>query len=116
MSTNEMEILRPMFERIIREEVRKGLKSQGKRHRFTEIFVDPASGQLSCSRVGLFLLVAVLFPASLVLQALGFNLGQAWTSFVALAGTLAGIYGLNSAARVWRNGDRLPGNGDLVND
>ena len=70
--------------------------------------MDPASGQLSCSRVGMFLLVAVLFPASLVLQALGFNLGQAWSSFVALAGTLAGVYGLNSASRVLRNGQ----NGD----
>jgi hypothetical protein len=103
MSTNEMEVLRPMFERIIREEVREALKKE-ERHRITEIFVDPASGQLSCSRVGMFLVTAVLFPVSLVLQALGFNLGQAWTSFVALAGTLAGIYGLNSAARVWRNG------------
>lgn len=102
MSTNELEILRPMFERIIREEVREALKKE-ERHRFMEIFVDPASGQLSCSRVGMFLVVAVLFPASLVLQALGFNLGQAWTSFVALAGTLAGVYGLNSAARVWQN-------------
>jgi len=102
----EMSELKGLFERIIREEVQKGLKSQGMRHRLTEIFVDPASGQLSCSRVGMFLVVAVLFPASLVLQALGFNLGQAWNSFVALAGTLAGIYGLNSAARVWRNGHK----------
>ncbi|MDI6854382.1 MAG: hypothetical protein QME75_12355 [Deltaproteobacteria bacterium] len=102
--SNELEALRPMFERIIREEVQKGLKTQGVRHRFIEVFVDPASGQLSCSRVGIFLVVAVLFPASLALQALGFDLGQAWTSFVALAGTLAGVYGLNSAARVWRNG------------
>ena len=107
MSTNELEVLRPMFERIIREEVREALKKE-ERHRITEVFVDPASGQLSCSRVGMFLVVAVLFPASLALQALGFNLGQAWTSFVALAGTLAGIYGLNSAARVWRNGDHKP--------
>jgi hypothetical protein len=103
---SEMDVLKPMLERIIREEVHQGLKSEGKRHRFTEIFVDPASGHLSCSRVGMFLVVAVLFPASLVLQAAGFDLGQAWTSFVALAGTLAGIYGLNSAARVWRNGQR----------
>lgn len=103
MSTNELEVLRPMFERIIREEVREALKKE-ERHRITEIFVDPASGQLSCSRVGMFLVAAVLFPASLALQAAGFDLGQAWTSFVALAGTLAGVYGLNSAARVWRNG------------
>ena len=102
--SSEMDALKPMFERIIREEVRQGLKAEGKRHRLTEIFVDPASNQLSCSRVGMFLVVAVLFPASLVLQAAGYDLGQAWTSFVALAGTLAGIYGLNSAARVWRNG------------
>ena len=78
------------------------------RYKFIEIFIDPSSGQLYCSRVGMFLVTAVLFPASLILQALGFNLGQAWTSFVALAATLAGIYGLNSAARVWRNGQ----NGD----
>ena len=69
--------------------------------------MDPASGQLSCSRVGMFILVAVLFPASLVLQVMGFNLGQAWSSFVALAGTLAGIYGLNSAARVFNSFPRL---------
>jgi hypothetical protein len=100
---SEMDVLKPMLERIIREEVQKGLKSQGTRHRFSEVFVDPASGHLSCSRVGMFLVVAVLFPASLVLQAAGFDLGQSWTSFVALAGTLAGVYGLNSAARVWHN-------------
>ena len=105
MNTNEFDGLRSLFERIIREEVRQGLKAEGKRHRLVEVFVDPASGQLSCSRVGMFLVVAVLFPASLVLQAAGFDLGQAWTSLVALAGTLAGVYGLNSAARVWRNGN-----------
>jgi hypothetical protein len=64
MSTNEMEVLRPMFERIIREEVREALKKE-ERHRITEIFVDPASGQLSCSRVGMFLVTAVLFPGQL---------------------------------------------------
>lgn len=101
MSTNEMEVLRPLFERIIREEVREALKKE-ERHRFTELFLDPSSGQLSCSRVGMFLVTAVLFPAALALQAAGFDLGPAWTSFVALAGTLAGVYGLNSAARVWR--------------
>ena len=102
MSTNELEGSISMPDPGIREEVQQAPKRED-RHRFTEIFVDPASGQLSCSRVGMFILVAVLFPASLVLQVMGFNLGQAWTSFVALAGTLAGIYGLNSAARVWRN-------------
>jgi len=51
-------------------------------------------------------LALVVFRIGLVPQALSFDLGQAWTSFVALAGTLAGIYGLNSAARVWRNGHR----------
>lgn len=108
---SEFEALQPMFERIIREEVAKGLQSQGVRHRFTEILVDPESGNLSCSRLGMFLVVAVLFPASLALQALGFDLGAAWSSFVALAGTLAGVYGLNSAARVWRNGRHGPGAG-----
>jgi len=102
MSTNEPEVPNSMPNPIILEEVQQAPKREG-RHRLTEVFVDPASGQLSCSRVGMFLVVAVLFPASLVLQVLGFNLGQAWTSFVALAGTLASIYGLNSAARVWRN-------------
>ncbi|MCL6622929.1 MAG: hypothetical protein K6T55_12645 [Syntrophobacterales bacterium] len=105
MSTNELEVLRPLFERIIREEVRQALQKE-ERHQFIEIFIDPGSGQLSCSRVGMFLVVAVYFPASLVLQALGIDLGQAWTSFVALAGTLAGIYGLNSAARAWRSGQK----------
>jgi len=102
MSTNEPEVPNSMSNPVIREEMQQAPKREG-RHRFTEVFVDPASGQLSCSRVGMFILVAVLFPASLVLQVMGFNLGQAWSSFVALAGTLAGIYGLNSAARVWRN-------------
>jgi hypothetical protein len=106
--SGELDVLKPMLERIIREEVQQGLKSQGTRHRFTEILVDPESGRLSCSRLGMFLVVAVLFPASLALQALGFDLGAAWSSFVALAGTLAGIYGLNSAARVWRNGGHRP--------
>jgi hypothetical protein len=106
MGTNEMEGLTPISGTTILEEAQEASKKK-KRHRFTEIFIDPASSQLSCSRVGMFLVVAIYFPACLVLQALGFNLGQAWTSFVALAGTLAGIYGLNSAARVWRNGQKL---------
>ncbi len=101
-----MEAQRPMFESIIRDDGQKGLKSQGNLLRLTESFVNPASQQLSCSRVGMFIVVGVLFPVSLVLQAIGFNLGQAWTSFVALAGTLAGVYGLNSAAPVWREGNR----------
>lgn len=102
----DLDALRPMLERILREEVRQALRKE-RRHRVVEIFVDPASGQLSCSRVGMAVVVMVLFPASLALQAVGVELGQAWSSLVALAGTLAGIYGLNSAARVWRNGGRV---------
>lgn len=97
----EFSEIQTMLERIIREEVQRNIKASPPRRQFTEIFIDPSSGTLSCSRVGMFLVVAVLFPACLVLQALGYNLGSAWTSFVALAGTLAGVYGLNSAARVW---------------
>jgi hypothetical protein len=103
-----MDVLGPMLERIIREEVQRGLQAQGVRHRFVEIFLDPSSGALSCSRVGMFLVVAVLFPASLVLQACGFDLGSAWSSFVALAATLAGIYGINSAAGAWRRHGQEP--------
>jgi len=112
MGTNEMEELTPISESTILEEAQEVSKKK-KRHRFTEIFVDPASSQLSCSRVGMFLVVAIYFPACLVLQALGFNLGQAWTSFVALAGTLAGIYGLNSAARVWRSDEDIKKKNDI---
>lgn len=75
-----------------------------RRHRLVELIVDPESEQLSCSRLGMFLTAAIFFPACLALQVLGFELGLAWNTLVALAGTLAGIYGLNSAARVWRQG------------
>jgi len=103
MDGRELEVLRPMFERILREEIRAAVqKEQRRQHRFSELITDPASGQLSCSRLGLLVVATVLFPASLALQALGVNLGQAWTSLVALAGTLAGVYGMNSFARVWK--------------
>ena len=110
--SKDLEVLRSLFEHILREEVRAAVRERERRpHRLIEVFIDPSSGQLSCSRIGMFLVTVVLFPACLVLQALGFNLGQAWTSFVALASTLAGIYGLNSAARAFRGGN---GDGDAA--
>ncbi len=102
---SDLDALRPMFERILREEIRQAVQSEIEhRHRVSELWTDPSTGQWSASRLGMLVVAIVLFPACLILQAAGYNLGQAWTSFVALAGTLAGIYGLNSAARVWHNG------------
>lgn len=83
-----------------------------RRHRLVEIIVDPESGALSCSRLGMILVTAIFFPICLALQVWGVDVGSAWNSLVALAGTLAGIYGLNSAARVWRHNGHGPGDHD----
>ena len=71
-----------------------------KRHRLTELWVDPQSGEFSASRACLCLVVGVLTPVGIALRAMtGIDiLGHLTT----LAGIMAGVYGVNSAARVWK--------------
>ncbi|MCX8125537.1 MAG: hypothetical protein N3E40_00130 [Dehalococcoidia bacterium] len=76
-----------------------------RKHRLVDAWVDPSTGRLSCSRLCLFLVVTIMFPAAVALEAAGLKLGGAWSALSTLAGTLAGIYGFNSALRVWRNGN-----------
>lgn len=79
--------------------------SRSKR-RAVELITDPASGELSASRLCLIAMVLAYLPAMLALEALGIRL-SVWTQFAAIVGSVAGAYGVNSAARVWR-GRLLP--------
>jgi len=72
-----------------------------------ELITDPSSGELSASRLLLLVLVLAYLPAMVILETLGVRMGF-WTQFAAIVGSVAGAYGVNSAARVWR-GDPLPG-------
>ena len=69
--------------------------------RFREFVVDPASGQPSASRGLLVVLILAYLPAMITLEALGTKI-TFWTQFAAIVGSVAGAYGVNSAARVWR--------------
>ncbi|MFA5382480.1 MAG: hypothetical protein WC356_04885 [Candidatus Micrarchaeia archaeon] len=71
------------------------------KRKVTELWTDPASGQLSASRLCLCVLILVYLPALVALEALGVKLGI-WSHIVTLTGTMAGIYGINSGVRVWR--------------
>jgi hypothetical protein len=68
-----------------------------------EFVIDPSSGQLSASRLLLMVLILAYLPAMLIFEVLGVRMGF-WTQFAAIVGSVAGAYGVNSAARVWRSG------------
>jgi hypothetical protein len=72
-----------------------------------ELITDPASGQLSASRLCLLVLVLAYFPGLAGLEALGVKLSF-WTQFAAIVGSVAGAYGANSAARVWKGIGKPP--------
>ena len=73
------------------------------RRKFVEFVIDPSSGELSASRLLLMVLILVYLPTMLTLESLGVKMGF-WTQFAAIVGSVAGAYGVNSAARVWRSG------------
>lgn len=70
--------------------------------RLAEIFTDPSTGQLSCSRTCLFVLVVFVLPGGLLLEAFIRPLGGAWNCLSAVVASLATIYAVNSGARVWK--------------
>jgi hypothetical protein len=77
------------------------------KHRFREFVIDPSSDQYSASRLLLMVLVLGYLPALLSLEALGVRF-SAWAQFALIVGSVAGAYGANSAARVWREGSVKP--------
>jgi hypothetical protein len=74
-----------------------------KKRRLIELIIDPSSGQLSASRLCLMVLTLAFLPALVTLESLGVHL-PLWSQFAAIVGSVAGAYGANSAARVWREG------------
>ena len=68
-----------------------------------EFITDPSSGELSASRMLLMVLILVYLPALVLLDVLGVKL-SIWTHFAMIVGSVAGVYGVNTAGRVWREG------------
>jgi len=110
----EMNELKGVFERIIREEVATAL-IQPPPHRLAEFFTDPASREYSMSRLcfGLLILGILALDAMAVLLGLLGRLPDSWVGHlttmntVALA-SVAGVYGANSLAGAWqRVGDKV---------
>lgn len=77
------------------------------RRKLKEFVTDPASGEYSASRLLLIVMIVVQLPAVIVLEALGYKVTY-WTQFAAIVGSVAGAYGVNSAARVWRGEQHPP--------
>ena len=73
------------------------------KRRLREFVIDPSSGQYSASRLLLMVLILAYFPALAVLESLGVKLGI-WGHFAVIVGSVAGVYGVNTAGRVWREG------------
>jgi len=70
--------------------------------RFREFVIDPSSGQPSASRLLLMVLILVYLPVLVALDACGRKLGV-WTHFAMIVSAVAGVYGVNTAGRVWRS-------------
>jgi len=68
-----------------------------------EFITDPSSGELSASRMLLMVLILVYLPALVTLEVLGVKLGI-WSQIAVIVGSVAGVYGVNTAGRVWREG------------
>ena len=73
------------------------------KRRFREFVIDPSSGEYSASRLLLMVLILAYLPALAVCEALGVKLGI-WGHFAVIVGSVAGVYGVNTAGRVWREG------------
>ena len=72
-----------------------------KKRKAIELITDPSSGELSASRLLLMVLVLAYLPALVTLEALGVKIGV-WTHFAMIVSAVAGVYGVNTAGRVWR--------------
>jgi hypothetical protein len=73
------------------------------KRKINEFVIDPSSGQYSASRLLLMVLILVYLPALAALEALGVKMGL-WAHFAVIVGSVAGVYGVNTAGRVWREG------------
>lgn len=73
------------------------------KRRIREFWVDPSSGQYSASRLLLMVLILVYLPVLVTLEVLGIKLGI-WNHIALIVGSVAGVYGVNTAGRVWREG------------
>ena len=73
------------------------------KRRFREFVIDPSSGEYSASRMLLCVLILAYLPALVTLEALGVKLGI-WSHIAVIVGSVAGVYGVNTAGRVWREG------------
>jgi hypothetical protein len=71
------------------------------KRKVVEFIIDPSSGQLSASRLLLMVLVLAYLPALVTFEALGVKIGV-WTHFAMIVSAVAGVYGVNTAGRVWR--------------
>jgi hypothetical protein len=72
-----------------------------KRHRLIETIIDPASGELSGSRVCLFLLVSmdIAWAACAIVGITPVNLATPVSTMLGVCtGAVAGVYGVNSFA------------------
>ena len=68
-----------------------------------EFVTDPSSGELSASRLLLCVLILVYLPVLVALEVKGIKLGI-WSHIAVIVGSVAGVYGVNTAGRVWREG------------
>ena len=73
------------------------------KRRLREFVIDPSSGEYSASRLLLMVLILAYLPALAVCEALGVKMGL-WSHFAVIVGSVAGVYGVNTAGRVWREG------------
>ena len=71
------------------------------KRRLREFVIDPSSGQYSASRLLLCVLILAYLPALVALDAMGVKIGV-WTHFAMIVSAVAGVYGVNTAGRVWR--------------
>ena len=78
-----------------------GLGGLMSKRRLREFVTDPSSGQYSASRLLLMVLILVYLPIMGVCEALGIKLGI-WAHIAVIVGSVAGVYGVNTAGRVWR--------------
>jgi hypothetical protein len=77
------------------------------KHRLREFVIDPSSGQYSASRLLLMVIILIYLPIMGVCEAKGIKLGI-WAHIAVIVGSVAGVYGVNTAGRVWRRGESPP--------
>ena len=73
------------------------------KRRVREFIIDPSTGEYSASRLLLMVLILVYLPTIIALDACGVKLGI-WAHFALIVSSVAGVYGVNTAGRVWREG------------